>query len=768
MAEKLFTDIINNLGKAREEGKIQGGYRFSDDGKLKIGGGYYDDDKMFEIEGDKDNIKVLFKKRFADGGRAGFKNGDKVTAALLKKIDDTRGVIYVPSTEEFKVRNFTRGVEVKDKRFKIKNFKTPALALQAAKKFHYDTVLSPKALLKKTSTAIIEASTQKNAYAKEINQWTENWFKNNSERFSIKETDKAMKAFSDDFKKTDLYKVKGPKSSILKSGKFTFPNIGTLASSSSARANAFKMNNLNATNLLQKQASPISFFKSVFLSEKLAQDPQLKNAASEYMKYMTEDKKGISYEAREAKLKNLERNPRLQEAISLIEDSDLKSTGKSKFFRNQFGNVYTTYTAKVGGDAYSKHIKLIEKTLGPKLLKQMMGSTSIKNFMAQERKALQKLFDTTKLTAGKSPMTSLGYSTEHVLGIADIARMKNKKEMARALNSLSGMTTKKNAYLGRVVFNNNRKFLIDQINKNINPKENLAKLNKLINKYTDIKGTPGKIVNGKFKYNEAAFKTTTQPQRFTQYLTELYNIPEGRAEIIKQSKNNPKLLQIVGIIENNRSKNGFYSFPAQLENIKIPESVKKALNVAGKVVKVAGKATGIIEPMFAAYNFSDAVGQGAGLKNSGQYMVEKFFEDIVNIPGLAIGAIKYGADKIRGKGTKAGPFDYLPTKQKFKTPYDATFARDELKENLAEMSKAQKLRNIASKDFDTSIGMNRMVDYMDVSPSREEMEKDKEKYLESQMGPYYKYGIETLPRKKNLNLQPRGLPGITSVDPFKV
>jgi hypothetical protein len=41
----------------------------------------------------------------------------------------------------------------------------------------------------------------------------------------------------------------------------------------------------------------------------------------------------------------------------------------------------------------------------------------------------------------------------------------------------------------------------------------------------------------------------------------------------------------------------------------------------------------------------------------------------------------------------------------------------------------------------------RMVDYMDVAPSKTEMDTAKEKYIESQMGPYYKYGIESLPRK---------------------
>ncbi len=785
--ETLFTDIINNLGKAKKEGKLKGGYRFADDGKLKLGGGYYDDDKMFEIEVGKDNANVIFKKRFADGGstngsadkaftgkvkelmedgyefgeavkeamRQGYAKGGPVSEALLKTIDNTQGVKYVPTTGELKVRNYSRGAKIKDKRFKLKDYKTPALALQAAKQYHYDTVLSKDARMKRISSAGTEAATQKNAYTKDLNKWTEDWVKKNiTKTFSIADTDKALKAMSDDFKKSSLYKIKGPKKTILKSGNFTFPNIGTLASSSSPRLNALNINNLGpATNLTSKGASPSSFFKSVFLSEKLAKDPQLKNAATEYMKYATENKIRMSYAEREAKLKNLERNPKLQEAISLLEDSDLNSTSKSKFFNSQFGNVYQSYINKGGGQAYDKHIKLIEKTLGPKLLKQMMGTTSIKNFMSQERKALQEMFDTSSLTKGKSPMTSLGYSTEHVLGIADIARMKDKKEMARALNTLSGMTTKKNAYLGRTVFNGSRKSLINQIDKGINPKENLTKLNKLISKYTNIKGTAGKIVNGKFKYNETAFKTTTQPQRFKQYITELYNIPEGRAEIIRQSKNNVRLAQIVGMIENNRSASGLYSFPANMENIQIPESVKKALNVAGKVVKVAGKATGIIEPIFAAYNFSDAMGKGASGGEAGQYMVEKFFEDVANIPGLIYGAGKYGLDKATGKGTKAGPFDYLETKQKFETPYEATFARDTLDKTIKQKSPEEIKRNLGKIEFDTTILPNMtMVDDMEIPSSKSEINAAKQDFNKAK-------GIESLVdyEVEEKPLQPKGL-----------
>ena len=64
------------------------------------------------------------------------------------------------------------------------------------------------------------------------------------------------------------------------------------------------------------------------------------------------------------------------------------------------------------------------------------------------------------------------------------------------------------------------------------------------------------------------------------------------------------------------------------------------------------------------------------------------------------------------------------------------------------MPKSQKLRNIANKDFDVGIGASmRMVDDMEIPASQDEIEKARQKYLKSQMGPYYKYGIETLPRK---------------------
>ena len=75
-------------------------------------------------------------------------------------------------------------------------------------------------------------------------------------------------------------------------------------------------------------------------------------------------------------------------------------------------------------------------------------------------------------------------------------------------------------------------------------------------------------------------KLKIKRQRFFDYFKELFNIKEGRAEILKQAKNNPELAKIVSS-ELKQNKAGMYSFPAQLEMVEVPTSVSKALNVAG-------------------------------------------------------------------------------------------------------------------------------------------------------------------------------------------
>ena len=153
--------------------------------------------------------------------------------------------------------------------------------------------------------------------------------------------------------------------------------------------------------------------------------------------------------------------------------------------------------------------------------------------------------------------------------------------------------------------------------------------------------------------------------------------------------------------------------------------------VGGKVLKGAGVVGGALEPAFAAMNFSEAIDAGLSGKESGLYTVGKFGEDVVNIPGILIGAKNYLKDKFTGQGEKAGPFDYLPTKPKFKTPYEATFARDWMKKRVDATPEDVKQRRIAERDFDTTVLPNMtMVDDIEMPAPKEEIETAKETFLE--------------------------------------
>ena len=167
-------------------------------------------------------------------------------------------------------------------------------------------------------------------------------------------------------------------------------------------------------------------------------------------------------------------------------------------------------------------------------------------------------------------------------------------------------------------------------------------------------------------------------------------------------------------------------------------AVAKATNALGKSLKVLGPITWAAEPAFAAMNFSEAMGEGLSGKEAATYTGGKFVEDVVNLPGLAIGATKWLKDKATGTGEKAGPFEYLPTKPKFETPYDVTFARDWKEKTAEAIPENVKQRRLAEIEFDTTMLPNMtMVDVMETASSREEIEKAKDTFLKGKLGENY-------------------------------
>ena len=70
--------------------------------------------------------------------------------------------------------------------------------------------------------------------------------------------------------------------------------------------------------------------------------------------------------------------------------------------------------------------------------------------------------------------------------------------------------------------------------------------------------------------------------------------------------------------------------------ITIPANVRRSmdniLKVGGKIAKVGGKAAVVIDPLFAAMDFSKAMGEGLSGKESASYTGQKFLQDIFNLP----------------------------------------------------------------------------------------------------------------------------------------
>ena len=182
-----------------------------------------------------------------------------------------------------------------------------------------------------------------------------------------------------------------------------------------------------------------------------------------------------------------------------------------------------------------------------------------------------------------------------------------------------------------------------------------------------------------------------------------------------------------------------HSFPANLAQSKV---VKKIASGLLKVLRPVAKGAVVLDPMFLASDVSEAFGKGASGGEAAEYGVKKIGQDILNLPGLVAGGIDYGIQKLRGKGEKAGPFEYLPTKPKYDPNVLAwdefTFAQDKLKKQLDETPENVKLRRISDIEFDNTMLPNMtMVDVMDTASSREEIDIARDKFLTEKLGENY-------------------------------
>jgi hypothetical protein len=129
----------------------------------------------------------------------------------------------------------------------------------------------------------------------------------------------------------------------------------------------------------------------------------------------------------------------------------------------------------------------------------------------------------------------LRYSVDHNIGIAELAKL-SKSDMEKGLNSLIGMSNKRNYDLGWKGYSVIKKNLINKIQQGVDVSDNLNKLNEITQTAygSELKGKKAyDLVNDKLTFTEDFTFRTNPEERFKSYFREINKTPEGGAAIKK-------------------------------------------------------------------------------------------------------------------------------------------------------------------------------------------------------------------------------------------
>ena len=427
-----------------------------------------------------------------------------------------------------------------------------------------------------------------NEFRKSIHTWVTNWFEENAGKYDIKDGEKAIKQLKKDYKDAGFEKPKGVKSNVF-SPYGDFPNLVSAGTKNTMPYSAFGL-----SPFVEDSATPDRslqsykyYFQKAFLRKKIMEDPDFKNRIERYMEYISINKPGAGKDLTLLKEQYADVLDDADDILFILsDDSDLKGIARSTFLRDTFDN-YQSYSEKMRGNQlnYRKNIAVIEKTLGPKKLKQILnGETSILAFMEKENSKLKKLFDTKDLPQ------ELKYSIDHNIGIADISRL-SKTEMERYLQSLIGMTVDRNFELGwRGGYSAKKKSYISKINQGREVEKNLELLNNITKDvYPELKGKNAySIDKGKLTVTKDFFFPTNEKQRFQQYFTEILGKKEATEQLLKQAAGSPELVKFIQDIEGGNFKN-FNKVVSQYQKGKIDfgKELDYYCKVAGKRITAA-------------------------------------------------------------------------------------------------------------------------------------------------------------------------------------
>ncbi len=540
---------------------------------------------------------------------------------------------YVPTKNAFVVTDRTNKTVGT---FKVEDYKNKTEAKKAANTL--DKKMSAEAEERRIKTQEknrTKYSADRTNYKKSINNWTQNWMDNNIKNYDLRDADTFIKDLKSDFKKE--FNLKSPAKS-LPSNIEGFPNIGTAAKSGKAAFSPYGITPLKRTGGEKATfAAYETFFRRAFLTNKIENDSVLKNRISNYLDYTTMNKPGGSFALDKLKLKYADTLNNLDDVMYVLSD-DTKVLNLAK--KNLFSNIFPQYNkfrAKENSSMISRknNIAKIEKTLGPEKLKELLnGETSIDKFLVNEGKALKKFFDVSELPG------SLKYSIDHNIGISDISKL-SKEEMARSLNSLIGMTVKRNKDLGWGGYSRTKQSLINKINQGKNVSGNLDKLNEITTAAygPELKGKQAyNLVDGKLTFTEDFTFRTNPEERFKTYFTEIAKTPEGSAAIKKQMSSIEKTLgaRQTQLIKDQFCTNRKGGQPGSCSIGEAMDNMIKQTNAVKQGTVKGAEATRIAEKASKVARFGTGKGLGAVLGPIG-LAGEAVFEVAMAVPGYARG-----------------------------------------------------------------------------------------------------------------------------------
>jgi len=174
----------------------------------------------------------------------------------------------------------------------------------------------------------------------------------------------------------------------------------------------------------------------------------------------------------------------------------------------------------------------------------------------------------------------------------------------------------------------------------------------------------------------------------------------------------------------------FFSFTGLIDpRLLIPEvdispQLKNVFSKVTPLLKGVGKATIVADPIFAALDFSKAVGEGVSGKQATAYTVGSFFQDLLNLPKIV--------EDLAYTATEKGTFENFGEKENRLFSYEPFVFADNYLDNVVKETPKEVLEaRKAVRDFDTTIRSNMtMVDDMEIPASKEEIDTAEKKFMD--------------------------------------